>query len=164
MTEKVRDRLTGLVLLAAALVWSTIVYLTIQPGSPGEVGPRAFPLFFGLLLAVLSAIMIVRTYFMRSSDTPQAGDKPNEGVTVLEVRMVLGTIALIVIYAFVMEKISFLLATPLAVIAGFVLILRITNPVLVLGTAIGLTIGCYLVFGKLMGAYLPPGTWITVIL
>jgi hypothetical protein len=45
-----------------------------------------------------------------------------------------------------------------------IFVLRIRAPLKVAAMSLGLAIGCYLVFGKLLGTYLPPGTWITIYL
>ncbi len=39
-----------------------LVYQTIAPGQGGEVGPRAFPLFFGYVLAGLSLVLLVQSF------------------------------------------------------------------------------------------------------
>ncbi len=59
MSESLRNRISGIVLLAVALVWIVLVYQTIAPSQGTEAGPRAFPLFFGYVLAVLSLLLLL---------------------------------------------------------------------------------------------------------
>ena len=57
MSEKKRDVVTGMLLLTLSLVWMLIVWRTIPPGTGGgDVGPRAFPLLLGALLAVVMVV------------------------------------------------------------------------------------------------------------
>ncbi|MGI9480776.1 MAG: tripartite tricarboxylate transporter TctB family protein [Hyphomicrobiales bacterium] len=155
-----RDRTTGLVLLAFALVWSVTVYQTIPGGQgEGDVGPRAFPLMFGICLMVLSAIMVVASY--RPGEW--AGEESVEAVTWAKIKIALSVFGLVLAYGFLLFKIGFVLATPLVAAAAMWGILEIRNIKQIAAMAFGITAGCWLVFGKLLGAYLPPGTWITII-
>ena len=56
-----------------------------------------------------------------------------------------------------MEQTGFLIATAATVAVALTLVLRIWRPVLILGLSLGLAAGIYLVFGKLLGVYLPHG-------
>ena len=110
-----RDRTTGLVLLAFALVWSVTVYQTIPGGQgEGDVGPRAFPLMFGICLMVLSAIMVVASY--RPGDW--AGEESVEAVTWAKIKVALSVFGLVLAYGFLLFKIGFVLATPLVAAAA----------------------------------------------
>lgn len=156
-----RDRLVGLALFAIAVVWSVLVYWTI-PAGYGEVGARAFPLAFGLILAALSLWMAIWPGEAGGGeDTAEAESAPS--LRKGEIASALGVFAAILVYGFLLQRIGFLLATPVVIVALMVLVLRITRPVAVGAMALGITAGCWLVFGKLLGAYLPPGTWITLI-
>jgi hypothetical protein len=61
-----------------------------------------------------------------------------------------------------MEPLGFIVSTILIVAAIMVVILRMRAPVMIAAMSVGISLGCYLVFGKLLGTYLPPGTWITI--
>ena len=155
-----RDRVAGLVLLGLGLVWSVTVYQTIPGGQgEGDVGARAFPLIFGICLMVLSAILVVSSF--RPSEV--ADDDKVEPVSWFRIRIALSVFALVLAYGFLLFKIGFVLATPLIVAVAMWGILKIRDIKLILAMALGITAGCWLIFGKLLGAYLPPGTWITVI-
>ncbi len=167
MTAARRDRLLGVALLVIALTWTGIVYSTIPGGQgDGDIGPRAFPFLLGLILAALSAYVIFgsfRAAALESTET-SADDEAGEPHSAdrMEIMTVISVFGLIVGYGFFMEKIGFLLATPIAVSIGLWVLLKVRKPVLVGSLAFGITIGCWLMFGKLLGAYLPPGTWISL--
>ena len=158
MSAMARDRIAGSVLFAVALVWIVLVFMTIEPSQGPNAGPRAFPLFFGIALAGLSLLILLQS--ARPYPDAAAPDLPaparREGWAVA------ATIGCIVLYGAVLEPLGFIVSTVLIVAALMIAVLRIRAPITVAAMAIGLSLGCYLVFGKLLGTYLPPGTWITV--
>jgi putative tricarboxylic transport membrane protein len=158
MSGIVRERLAGTALLVAALVWVGLVYWTIPPSQDTTPGPRVFPLWLGLALAALAVAVIARTFVASAAD----GRDESGPVTGLEVWSVVSVIALTVLYGTVMEKLGFLVATTLFVAVALVVLLRITRPLFVASMALGMSVGAYLLFSKLLGTYLPPGTWISV--
>ena len=165
-----RDRITATALLAFAIVWCVVVWQTIPVGSPGSVGPRAFPLGLGILLAVLSGLLLLRAQVRKRIETAadEADDTPDDSTSMsgahegTYLRMVFSVFAVIVAYGFLMEKIGFVLATLVTIPAMMMLVLGIRDPLRIAGMAFGMTFGCWLVFGKLLGAYLPPGTWLSL--
>jgi putative tricarboxylic transport membrane protein len=161
MSENLRNRISGTVLLAVALVWIALVYLTIAPSPGTEAGPRAFPLFFGYVLAVLSLLLLFQSF------RPSAPDLENESdgsapVLPGELTAVAITIGSFVVYGMLLEPFGFIPSTAFVVSAILLFVLRIRSPLMIGGMAIGLSLGCYLVFGKLLGTYLPPGQIITI--
>lgn len=159
MSESLRNRIAGSVLLAVALVWIVLVYQTIAPGQGVETGPRAFPLFFGYVLAGLSLILLLQSFRppapnLDGSDMPAT--LPGESAAVLM------TIAGFVVYGMLLEPFGFIPSTAFVVAVLLLLVLRVRSLVTVAGMAIGLSLGCYLVFGKLLGVYMPPGEIITI--
>jgi putative tricarboxylic transport membrane protein len=161
MSESLRNRISGIVLLAVALVWLVLVYQTIAPSQGTEAGPRAFPLFFGYLLAVLSVLLLFQSF---RPTAPDFEHESNEPAAVLpgELTAVAMTIGSFVVYGLLLEPFGFIPSTAFVVVAILLLVLRVRSPVMIAGMAIGLSLGCYLVFGKLLGVYLPPGNIITI--
>jgi hypothetical protein len=53
-----RDALAGAILLVFGIAWTVTVYQTVPIGRFG-VGPRAFPLYLGGALVVLSALLVL---------------------------------------------------------------------------------------------------------
>jgi len=156
-----RSRIAGIVLLAIALVWIALVYRTIAPGQGGEVGPRAFPLFFGYVLAALSLILLVQSFWPTAKGAEDESDKtaaqlPGEWIAVVM------TVGGLIVYGMLLEPFGFIPSTAFMVAVTMFFGLCVRSPVLLAGMAIGLSLGCYLVFGKLLGTYLPPGEIITI--
>jgi hypothetical protein len=160
MSETLRSRISGIVLFAVALVWIVLVYQTIAPGQGGEVGPRAFPLFFGYVLAGLSLLLLLQSFRPAVPELDNDADAP----TVLpgELAAVVMTIASFIVYGMLLEPFGFMPSTAFVVAALLLLVLRVRSLFVIAGMAIGLSLGCYLVFGKLLGVYLPPGSIITI--
>lgn len=155
---RLRDRIAGTVLLAVALVWIVLVYETVEPSQDAEAGPRAFPLFFGIVLAALSLTLLLQSFRRQTAD----GEMNVPAVIPGEIQAVAATIGGLVAYGFMLQPLGFIPSTAIIVTVVMVLVLRIFSPMLVATMAIGLSLGSYLVFGKLLGTYLPPGTVITI--
>jgi hypothetical protein len=104
--------------------------------------------------------MLVQALVSPGGDIAEADpDRPPLGV---EAWAVGATIVLTLAYGAVMEQLGFIVATALFVAAFMVVLLRIRRPVFVLAMAVGMSLGSYVLFGKILGTYLPPGTWITL--
>jgi putative tricarboxylic transport membrane protein len=153
-----RDRIAGLVLLTVSLVWIFFVYRTIDPGQGPEAGARAFPMFFGVALAVLSLLLMAQA---RNADADSEDDPPLPSLGI-EVWFVGVSIGLTLVYGALLERLGFVLSSMLFVAAVMTMLLRIRRPVFVLAMSVGLSLGSYVIFGKLLGTYLPPGSWITI--
>lgn len=159
MSTTLRSRIAGIVLLAVALVWIALVYQTIPPGQGDEVGPRAFPLFFGYVLAGLSLLLLVQSFWPARADDESdrpAALLPGEWISVVI------TVGGLVVYGLLLEPFGFIPSTALMVAVILLFGLRVRSPVMIASMAIGLSLGSYLVFGKLLGTYLPPGQIITI--
>ena len=159
-----RDRIVGIVLLVFAVAWSVAARETIPAGFGGQVGPRAFPLLLGYVLAGLSALLVLRTLGRTDGDggasLGEEGAPPSARVSKVEVLSVASIFVAVVAYGFFLPRLGFTLATPIVIVALLRFGLAVRNRVLIAAFAVGMTAGCWLVFNKLMGAYLPPGTWI----
>ena len=159
------DRLIGILLLVFGAVWTMVVYMTVPPGFGDGVGPRAFPLFLGIVLVVLSVLLLLSGARRTQADAGERDqDEPDEvagRTTWTDARMVGSVFAIIVAYGFLMQKVGFEIATLAIVTTTMWLVLGIRKPLVIAATAIGLTFGCWLLFGQLLGAYLPPGTWLS---
>jgi putative tricarboxylic transport membrane protein len=158
MSASLRNRISGAILLAVALVWIVLVYRTIAPGQGGEAGPRAFPLFFGYLLAGLSLLLLMQGF----RPAPEIDEADAPAMLPGEWMAVAMTIVSLVVYGLLLEPFGFIPSTAVIVAAVLLYALRVRSLVMIAGMAIGLSLGCYLVFGKLLGVYLPPGSIITI--
>ena len=157
------DRLAGFALLAVAVSWSGLVYWTIPAGSDGYIGPRAFPLFLGLILTGLSAAMLFRAFLPKTGMPAQEpGDDAHMSITGQEARLAGGVFLVIIGYGFLLEKLGFVLATPIMIVVTLVGVLGLRRPLQIAAIAAGVTIGCWGIFGKLLGVYLPHGSWVSI--
>lgn len=165
MTNRIQDTVLGVSLLVLAGCWIWLVIDTIPPGfGDGEIGPRAFPLSFGLILLALTILFLLRLFLRRNAgpngdgtvdaETP-AVDRPSW----LTALTVLGEIAL---YGYLLEKTGFLLATPAIVLLAMILSLRVRSVPKLLGMSLGLTVGCWLIFEKVLGIHLANGIWVNL--
>ncbi|GAW33651.1 tripartite tricarboxylate transporter TctB family protein [Roseovarius sp. A-2] len=163
MTNRAQDIIVGTVLFLVGAGWTWLVIDSIPPGfGDGEVGPRAFPMAFGLILTVFSAILLM-TRIATGAETALAEASEDQDIpNRLDWGSALLVLGQIVLYGFLLEKIGFLLATPVVVLLVMIVSLRVRSLRKLLGMSLGLTVGCWLIFEKLLGIYLANGTWLNV--
>jgi len=157
-----RELIVGSILLAFAVAWTVTVYYTVPTGRGASVGPRAFPLFLGGGLIVLSALMVLSA--LRNAVVPGDDDAAGEGEPPIalwhHLRIIASVAAIIMAYGWLMQNAGFVLATILVVSFTLWMVIGVRRPLLVIGMSLGITAGCWLAFGKLLGAYMPRGTWL----
>lgn len=164
-----RDMAAGATLFVLAVVWTAIVYFSVPTGS--GVGPRAFPLVLGLVLMGLSALLVAANLYKSRKKAVAArnayegdngsGSEAERIAWRLQLRVLLTVCVAIAIYGYLMQKIGFVVATFLTVMA-LLLSLKERRFRVLFGMGLGITLGCWLVFGELLGAYIPRGTWISL--
>jgi hypothetical protein len=147
------DRFLGPILTLLALVWLWLAFTYIPgPRGPGETGPRAFPVLLGVTLAGLGLAL---SLIPRRPDAESVAP-----VTRLEATVVAGTFGVLILYAFLLERVGFLIATPVAIALTMLGLVRARSGVLVAALAIGFTVGCWAIFDALLGTPLPRGSWV----
>ncbi len=145
------DRVLGLVLVVVALTWLWLAYTYIPgPRGAGEMGPRAFPVLLGFVLAGLGTVVALSPAGVGDSIKP---------VTRSEAAMAAGTIGVLVLYAFLLERVGFLIATPTAIAIAMRGLVRERRVTRIAALAIGFTAGCWAIFDALLGTPLPRGSW-----
>ena len=160
MKQSIVDQWIGLMCILGGGFWSYTAQNTITGIYEPEIaGPKMFPVFLGVLLIILGAVLVANG-FIGQKQSHQGGsegeiDKP----CLHEFRIVISTFAVLMLYGFLLDKIGFLAATPMAIILTLIGVLKIYSWRLVVCMAAGLTIGCYVLFGTIVGTYLPSGTW-----
>ena len=150
------DRWLGPSLTVLALGWLWLVYANI-PGArfEGEPGPRAFPVLLGAVLAGLGVITTLQAVAGRGSavaTTPSA--------TRREAGLAAGTFGLMVLYAFLLDKIGFVVATPVVIALAMYFLARVRTWILLGSLAVGFTLGAWVIFDVLLGTPLPSGVWV----
>ena len=162
--ERRHDVIAGSILLLFAIAWTVTVWLTVPDGY--GVGPKAFPFWLGIALAVLSALLLLKgllgTYDLTSNDD----DPADAAAATIPFRTRLGIVAtvcgIIIAFGWLMPKIGFVAAAALTVAVTLVGPLGERRPLLVAGMAVGIAIGAWLAFGQILGAYMPSGSWISI--
>jgi putative tricarboxylic transport membrane protein len=152
------DRWLGPVLTLLALGWLWLVY-TYIPGArfEGEPGPRAFPVLLGLVLAGLGVVMSIQALASAGRES-EAATTPSP--TLREIRLAAGTFGLLVLYAFLLDKIGFVAATPAVIALAMYGLAGVRRWALPASLAIGITLGCWVIFDALLGTPLPSGSWV----
>jgi putative tricarboxylic transport membrane protein len=157
------DRWLGPLLSVLSLGWLFLAYLYIPASNtPGEPGPRAFPNVLGYALLTLGVMMTVSGFSRRRETTPAVAEADGNASTSPlkhELRIVLGTFGLLLVYAFLMEKTGFLVSTPIALVLGMAGILRMRRWRFIAGMGIGTTLVCWIVFSLMLRVPLPRGSW-----
>lgn len=154
------DRWLGPLLSALSLGWLALAYLYIPASNvPGEPGPRAFPNMLGYALLTLGLAMTASGFLGRHKAAPAPADGDASSPLKHELRIVLGTFGLLLLYAFLMEKTGFLVSTPTVLVLGMAGILRMRNWRFIALMSIGTTLVCWIVFAVLLRVPLPRGSW-----
>lgn len=155
------DRWLGPLLSVLSLGWLLLAYLYVPASNvPGEPGPRAFPNVLGYALLTLGLMMTVSGFTRRRESTPaEAGSDTAPSPLKHELRIVIGTFGLLLLYAFLMEKTGFLASTPIVLVLGMAGILRMRSWRFIAGMSVGTTLVCWIVFALLLRVPLPRGSW-----
>lgn len=154
------DRFLGPLLSGLSLGWLWLSYAYIPASTtPGEPGPQAFPIVLGYALLLLGLAITVSGFARPRKVAPnKTAADANAAPLNHELRIVLGTFGLLILYAFLMEKTGFLVSTPIVlalVLAGLLRMRRWTFIALMSG---GTTLVCWLVFVLLLRVPLPRGS------
>lgn len=162
MAEQKRNYVLGFLLLILSLVWTWLVIDTIPPGfGEGDIGPRAFPLLFGLCLGFLSVLLLLKSFLSKLID-PSKHSLANEYQSVIHWLPAALLLIEISAYGYLLKTIGFVIATPIVVLFVMFINLRIRSVKMLLGMSIGITLICWLIFEKALGIYLANGSWINL--
>jgi len=151
------DRWLGPCLMALALIWLWLAFSYI-PGArgEGEPGPRAFPILLG---AVLGGLGVMVTAAAFGSGRRESAEEQIHPVSGREAAIAAGAFGALMLYAFLLERLGFVIATPIIILVTMRGILRIRAWLLNLLMAGGVTLVCWVIFVMLLEAPLPRGTW-----
>lgn len=144
------ERILGGLLLFISIAGIWIARSFEAPFSYEPVGPRAFPMLILALLGISAIALILE----KKSDTTWAPPPVMKRIGVLFV--------IVLIYAWLFDKLGFVLATALMVIpiARF---FSATWKQAVVG-GVGLGVGLFILFDRLLDVALPTGLWLNNIL
>lgn len=161
------DRWLGPSLTLLALGWLWLVYTYIPAArAEGEPGPRAFPILLGCFLGALGVIMTASALLSGRGDPPSRGfgetraaAETTPPVTRREAAFAAGTFGLLVLYAFLLDTVGFVIATAVVIALTMCGLLRMRRWVLILSLSVGFTLGCWVIFDAVLGTPLPRGSW-----
>jgi putative tricarboxylic transport membrane protein len=150
------NRALGVSLTMVAIVWLWLVssYIPDVP-TEGEPGPRAFPFLLGVILAILGVALALAP----PAGPPAGPDGLSSAGPALRTRVALTTFALLVAYAFLLDKAGFIASTIALMVVLMAGILGLRRWALIGGLAVVFTIACWAVFVSLLGVPLPGGSW-----
>lgn len=154
------DRLLGPLLSALSLGWLWLTYMYIPvSNTPGEPGPQAFPIVLGCALLLLGLAITITGFARRSEVSPTKALAKSEVSPVKhELRIVLGTFGLLMLYGFLMEKTGFMVSTPIVLMLAMAGVLRIRRWTFMALMSGGTTLVCWLIFVVLLRVPLPSGS------
>ena len=140
------NRGLGVSLTALSVVWLWLA-ATYIPDIPieGEPGPRAFPFVLGIILAVLGIALA-----LQPSDVGRV--QPRTPIAI-------ATVALVIAYAFLLDRAGFIISTIALIVVAMTGILGIRRWLFIGSLAVGFTLGCWVVFVSVLGVPLPGGSW-----
>ncbi len=162
MTDHKRNYVIGFLLLILSVVWTWLVIDTIPAGfGEGDIGPRAFPLMFGLSLGVLSVLLLLKSLLNRSKNDTEHSVKTDYQLAIHWLPAALLLIEILA-YGYLLKTVGFVIATPIVVLFVMFVNLRIRSVKLLMGMSIGITLVCWLIFEKVLGIYLANGSWINL--
>jgi putative tricarboxylic transport membrane protein len=148
-----RSDLIGSVVLIFIGIGVVIGSIRLHVGTPLMPQPGFFPFLGGLLLAGLSLVLLVQGWLGRD----KAPRQPLEaGAAFGEWRRPLILVVSMGVYTAVLEWMGYVLPT-MALAVLILRVLRVTSWKVLILTSVGLSVGTYVLFGRLLGIDLPAG-------
>jgi putative tricarboxylic transport membrane protein len=140
------------VFLSAVGVLATVEARKLNPGEFGRPGPGFFPFYLALIFTIVSLALIFQ--FLRSAASEQAAAQRFTRTGRAE--KVLATLAGLIVYAFVLEWLGFLLSTLILMLFLFKAIDPLAWPAAI-GGSLATSLVSYVVFKIWLQIALPAG-------
>ena len=166
----------GGVLTLLALIWLWLVDTQIPDvATDGEPGPRALPFLLGIILALLGVALMfqpgpkgpglhssgdVGRVPPSTSDREAQADPPNDPPMG---RTAIATVALLLVYAFLLDKAGFISSTAVLMLAAMAGVLGMRRWLFMIVFAVAFAVGTWLVFNTLLGIPLPRDPWLAAL-
>lgn len=147
-----KDRVTAVVLLGFSLIYF-FSSLRLKVGTTHNPGPGFIPAVIGGLLLLCATFYLIGVFRITS---PEAGAPDIRTGKEKNYRAIIGIIACTTVYPFILEILKFTFSTA-AVAFAMLVLLRPQRPVFSFFLALGLSVGFFLVFSRLLGVALPSG-------
>ena len=138
------------VLLVFVGIGVVIESIRLKVGTPLMPQPGFFPFIGGLLLVGLALIFLTRSWLKRG----QASPRPREAFGELRRPAIL--VVGLGIYTALLNPVGYVLPTVL-ITALILRVLGVTSWKVLSGAGVGLAVGTYILFGRILGIDLPAG-------
>jgi putative tricarboxylic transport membrane protein len=145
-----RGDIIGSVVLILLGIGVVIESIRLHVGTPLMPQPGFFPFLGGLLLVGLSLVLLVQGWLGRD----KVPLHPQEAFG--EWRRPLILIVGMSVYTAVLEWLGYVLPT-IALSAVILRVLGVTSPKVLIVASVGLSVGTYVLFGRILGIDLPAG-------
>ena len=144
-----RDRSSALIFLAFSLAYGALAFrIELFPGSEFELfTARTLPIGLAVAGTVVSFLMLI---------LGRGADQDNESLAGLNWTKVLALCVLMAVFGATITRPGFVSATSLFLVGGF-LLLGERRWYVVLGLALSVAFGFWVILSKLLGIYLEPG-------
>ncbi len=144
-----RDRSSALIFLAFSLAYGALAFqIELFPGSEFELfTARTLPIGLAVAGTVVSFLMVILS---------RGTDQDKESLAGLNWTKVLALCALMAVFGATITRLGFVSATSLFLVGGF-LLLGERRWYVVLGLALSVALGFWVILSKLLGIYLEPG-------
>jgi hypothetical protein len=124
-----------------------------QEVNPIDPGPAFYPRLVSVLLLLFSAVQILRSW--KGRDRSQSADgEPKRLWTRATLKFSLGTLVLSILYVGVFDKFSYLVTTPIFLLA-LMLLGGVRRWMMLFGVAVCYTLTTYYLFGQLLMVPIP---------
>jgi uncharacterized membrane protein YhhN len=139
------DVVAGIVLIFVG-IGAIVGAVGLRVGTPTEPQPGFFPFLSGLSIFILSSIILVQGWLGRTENRIRFG----------EIRRPAMLIAVLIAFVGLLEPLGYVLACPIIVVLAL-RIMGIRSWKVLLTTSLGLSIGTFVLFDRLLGITLPVG-------
>ena len=142
--RKPGEMVVGLCFAVIGIVF-VIGAFKLTVGVPTEPKPGFFPFIDGVILIALSVLFLVQAWRGRVGEGSAFGNFRALAIVVVT----------LILYVATLESLGYVITT--AVLSGVVLYVLETKPRPLVLVSVGLALGSYLLFSRLLGVTLPPG-------
>lgn len=142
MNSRLGDRVAALLLLALAVFVFAYTFTFPPPTQELDPGVAALPRIIAVLIGVLALVPLVR---------PEGGEELPRGGAALRV---VGTVALLSVYALVLDSVGFVFTT-IAFLLAELLLIGVRRPLTLIFVSVGVSLGLFYLFRVLLEVSLP---------
>jgi putative tricarboxylic transport membrane protein len=139
------DIVAGIVLIFVG-IGAIVGAVGLRVGTPTEPQPGFFPFLSGVSILILSSIILIQGWLGRTKSRTSFG----------EIRRPAMLIAVLIAFVGLLEPLGYIIASPIIVVLAL-RIMGIRSWKVLLTSSLGLSIGTFVLFDRLLGITLPVG-------